>query len=96
MAAINLAEGVTELDLQAFSDYAQRELPAYAIPVFLRIQNDIDVTGTFKMVKGDLREQAYHIDQFDDPVYVLRNGDSTYTALDEDYLQKIRAGEAGF
>ena len=96
MAAINLAEGVSELDLTEFSEYARRELPAYAVPVFLRIQGDIDVTGTFKMVKGDLREQAYHMDQFEDPVYVMKNGESLYTLLDEDYLQQIKAGQAGF
>ena len=96
MAAINLAEGVQELDLAAFSEFARQQLPAYAVPVFLRIQGDIDVTGTFKMVKGDLREQAYHIDQFDDPVFVMKSGEQVYSPLDADYLQQIKAAQAGF
>jgi citronellyl-CoA synthetase len=96
MAAITLAEGVAELDLGAFSKYVHSELPAYAVPIFLRIQPDIDVTGTFKMLKGDLREQAYDISKFSDPVYVLRQGSNEYTALDEAYVEQIKAGEAGY
>ena len=96
MAALSLKEGAGELDLEAFAQYARQELPAYAMPVFLRIQSDIDVTGTFKMVKGDLREQAYDIDAFEDPVYVLLNGSQNYQPLDAELVARINAREAGF
>src|SRR6056300_1425728 len=66
MAAVTLQDGVAELDVDAFSTFLRSELPAYAVPLFVRIQPDIDVTGTFKMVKGDLRKQAYDIRSFDD------------------------------
>ena len=96
MAAITLNEGVSELDLEGFAAYARAELPAYAVPVFLRIQPDIDVTGTFKMVKGDLRKQGYDIGQTDDPVYVMPSGATAYTRLDADYHARLKAGEAGY
>jgi citronellyl-CoA synthetase len=96
MAAITLADGVSTLDLNAFADFAHKSLPAYAVPVFIRVQPDIHVTGTFKMVKGDLREQAYNVDQFDDPTYVVLPGSSSYTALDQPTLEKIRNADAGF
>ena len=96
MAALILNDGVTELDLERFAAYVEHELPGYAIPVFLRVQKDIDVTGTFKMVKGDLREQAYHIDQFDDPVYVMKHGEQKFTQLDDAYVAELKAGTAGF
>ncbi len=96
MAALILNDGVTELDLERFAAYVEHELPGYAIPVFLRVQKDIDVTGTFKMVKGDLREQAYHIDQFDDPVYVMKHGEQKFTLLDDSYVAELKAGTAGF
>jgi len=72
------------------------ELPAYAVPLFVRIQPDIDVTGTFKMVKGDLRKQAYDIRSFDDTVYALLPGSDRYAPFDLGLLGKIEAREAGF
>ena len=96
MAAITLNPDVAALDLDAFAAYVNAELPSYAVPLFLRIQPDIDVTGTFKMVKGDLRKQAYDIEQIEDPVYVRRNGETGYTPLDADYLASIRNAQAGY
>jgi citronellyl-CoA synthetase len=47
MAALTLAEGVKELDLENFSEYINRELPPYARPVFLRVLTEMDTTGTW-------------------------------------------------
>ena len=96
MAAITLTESVSALDLTEFSAYLRAELPGYAIPVFVRIQPDIDVTGTFKMVKGDLRKQAYDIRQFDDPVYALLPGQEEYQVLDIPSLEGIESRNGGF
>ena len=96
MAAVTLQDGVTVLDVDAFSTFMRSELPAYAVPLFVRIQPDIDVTGTFKMVKGDLRKQAYDIRSFDDTVYALLPGSDRYAAFDLAMLEKIEAREAGF
>ena len=96
MAAVTLQDGVAELDVDAFSTFLRSELPAYAVPLFVRIQPDIDVTGTFKMVKGDLRKQAYDIRSFDDTVYALLPGSDRYAPFDLGLLGKIEAREAGF
>ncbi len=96
MAALILEEGVTALDLEAFSKFVRDALPAYAVPVFLRIQHDIDVTGTFKMVKGHLRKEGYDLTQVSDPLYVMKQGESTYTLLTEDYADTIRRSAAGY
>ena len=96
MAAVRLASGAAELDLAGFADYVSRELPSFARPVFVRVQADIDVTGTFKMVKGDLKREGYDVTAIADPVYVMKPGASAYEPLDADYLETIRAGSAGF
>ena len=96
MAALTLDDGVEALDIDGFSRYIADSLPAYARPVFLRIQPDIDVTGTFKMVKGDLRKQGYDLTRIEDPLYVLKPKESVYAVLDEAYAAQIAAGEAGF
>jgi len=84
------------LDVEAFALFVRAQLPAYAIPVFVRIQQEIDVTGTFKMVKGDLRKQGYNLNLFTDPVYLLLPGQAHYQLLDESSLQSIEAAQAGF
>ncbi|MBT7334616.1 MAG: long-chain-acyl-CoA synthetase [Gammaproteobacteria bacterium] len=96
MAAITLSDGNTEFDLAAFTEYVTKELPSYAIPVFLRIQPEIDVTGTFKMVKGDLRKEAYNIRSFEDRVFVRLPSSKSYELLDAGLLDKIKAAELQF
>ena len=95
MAAIVPAEGA-DLDVESLAEYVGRELPAYARPVFLRIQQNLDLTGTFKLVKGDLKREAYAIDAIDDSVYVMKPRSNRYEPLDGDYLASIRSGTAGF
>ncbi|MGB1139798.1 MAG: long-chain-acyl-CoA synthetase [Halioglobus sp.] len=96
MAAITLAEGESSLDLESFSAHVRAQLPSYARPVFLRIQSDIDTTGTFKMVKGQLRKEGYDLGAVQDPLYVLKPGSDTYEPLDEAFAAEVKAGRGGY
>jgi citronellyl-CoA synthetase len=96
MAAIILADNVNALDVKSFSAHVIANLPSYARPVFLRIQPEMDTTGTFKMVKGDLRKQGYDLDQVDSDIYVMKPGSTVYELLDADYAALIKSGKAGF
>ncbi len=96
MVSITLNDDITELDLEAFAQFVQNELPSYAVPVFIRIDTEIDVTGTFKMLKGELRQQGFHIDSIEGPVFVMKSGEQAYSVLDNTYLQKINSAGAGY
>lgn len=96
MASLVLAADVEELDVESFSAYVNEYLPAYARPVFLRIQRELDTTGTFKMVKGELRKQGYDLDRVSDPIYVLKARSDTYELLDSDFAAVLSAGKAGY
>ena len=96
MAALTLEENSGDFDLARFSTYLTEQLPAYARPVFLRVQEDIDVTGTFKMVKGDLRRDGYDLDLVTDALYVWKPGATKYERLDSNFAADISAGTAGF
>ncbi len=96
MAALALADGVRQLDLASFSAHVCSQLPGYARPVFLRIQRELDTTGTFKLVKGELRSQAYDLKQVKDALYVMKPGSSVYEKLEPAFAAKIRAGKAGY
>jgi len=95
MAAMRLAPGVAELDVDAFTQFVTSHLPAYARPVFLRIQPDIDVTATMKLLKRDLKKEGYDPALVTDPLYVLTPGAGRYQRLDAELHAAIRAGEAG-
>ena len=69
MAAITLKSGLKQLDIADFSAYVARELPSYARPVFIRIQPEMEVTGTFKLMKGDLRREGYDLATVNEPLY---------------------------
>jgi citronellyl-CoA synthetase len=57
----------------------------------------MSTTGTFKLVKGELRKQAFHLDQLgDDAVYVQMPRTSHYQLLDQASYESIRDGLAGY
>ena len=95
MVAMRLAPGVAELDVDAFTQFVTSNLPAYARPVFLRIQPDIDVTATMKLLKRDLKKEGYDPALVSDPLYVLTPSAGCYQRLDAELHAAIRAGEAG-
>ncbi|WP_175580215.1 long-chain-acyl-CoA synthetase [Kineobactrum sediminis] len=96
MVAFALAPAA-RLDLQALEQLVDAELPGYARPVFLRIQRDMATTVTFKLLKGTLREQAYHLERMgDDEVYVRKPRSSHYERLDVAYYPTILDGSAGY
>ncbi len=95
MAAIKLEAG-KKIDLADFSEFVARELPAYARPVFLRIHPEMEITGTFKLMKGDLRGDGYDLTKVNDPLFVMKPRKSVYEPLDEQFLALLKTGAAGY
>ena len=56
----------------------------------------MEVTGTFKLMKGDLRREGYDLATVNEPLYVMKPGQPTYEPLDQQFLSRIRAGMAGY
>ena len=95
MAAFSL-DDAESFDWQAFSDYVENSLPKYARPLFIRIIQEMDTTGTFKLKKNDLRNEAFDIGKVSDPIYCLKPNSSNYVALDNEWLQTINSEQAGY
>ena len=80
-----------------FSKFVAEKLPKSAQPIFIRIIKELETTGTFKLKKNDLREEAYHLDKIKgDQIYIKKPGNSSYEVLDRSYYDIIMSGEAGF
>jgi citronellyl-CoA synthetase len=95
MAALTLKPGKI-FDPQQLSTFVERELPAYARPIFIRIQKEAETTVTFKLFKGALRKQSYHLNKVTDPLYVLKPRSNNYEPLDDNFYQQIISGHSGY
>ena len=96
MVAFSL-EGGSVLDVAALTVLVEEQLPVYARPVFVRVQRAMATTGTFKLLKGELREQAYHPEQVgDDEIYVRMPRSEGYELLSAELYRAIAGGNAGF
>jgi fatty-acyl-CoA synthase len=91
MAAIKLRDGA-EVDGKALAHTVYDQLPAYALPLFLRVVESMEHTTTFKSRKVDLREQAYG-PGIEDPLYVLAGRDDGYVPFYDDYPNEVAAGK---
>ncbi|MEK9713869.1 MAG: long-chain-acyl-CoA synthetase, partial [Thalassolituus sp.] len=94
MATITPANGLDNFDWEELTAHVREKMPAYEIPVFIRVREQQEVTGTFKYRKVELKEEAYHLDKVgDEPIYVLAGKDAIYKELDKDTEAKIDAGD---
>ena len=92
MACIRLECPPQAFDFQALLARLQRELPAYAVPLFLRLSAQLETTGTFKHKKGPLKEQGFDLARCPDPVYAWLPGSDRYVPLTRELQAAIAAG----
>jgi fatty-acyl-CoA synthase len=90
MAAITVEPTV---DLLGLHSYLEKNLPAYARPLFLRVQGAIDTTGTFKQKKGDLVAEGFDPAQIADMLYFDHPKRHGYVPLDPALYQEISSGQ---
>ena len=91
MAAIVADEN--SIDFSKLYNQLEANLPAYARPAFLRLQPEMEVTGTFKHRKVDLVKEGYNPDDIDEPIYVLHPSENAYVKLDKSLFDQINSGE---
>jgi solute carrier family 27 fatty acid transporter 1/4 len=90
MAAI-----VGTLESVELSGLAQQlflSLPAYAVPLFIRLIQSVELTGTFKLKKVKLRNEGFDI-SLSDPLFMLDSARKVYEPLTEELYQKLQNGD---
>ncbi|HTO52608.1 MAG TPA: long-chain-acyl-CoA synthetase [Myxococcota bacterium] len=92
MAALILS-GAESFDPRAFYAHAVTALPSYAVPVFLRLQHEAEVTGTFKLRKVELQQEGYDPAKVSEPLLMRDDGARSYVPLDADAHRRIASGE---
>jgi len=82
-----------EFDIKGLKQVLDAELPAYAQPVFIRLQPDIETTGTFKYRKVDLVADGFDPERVHEPLY-YRDPTRGYVKLSKPTYAKIISGGA--
>ena len=91
MAAVKLREG-SDFNGKSVAAAVYDQLPAYALPLFVRVVEALEHTTTFKSRKVELRDQAYGKD-VQDPLYVLAGRDEGYVPYYDDYPEEVAEGK---
>lgn len=77
-------------DIGTLTEYLQKELPKYAVPIFIRIKNEMEVTHTHKIKKFDLKKEGFNCS---DTVFVRHPKSHEYVQMDESLLHGIMDGK---
>ncbi len=97
MAAITPREGIHHIDYAMLYEYLRKELPPFAVPVFLRLMKKMETTGTFKYQKVNLKKEGFEPSKVQgDPLLVCLPGTHTYTELTEEIYTNIVEGHYRF
>lgn len=98
MCAITPHEGqsLNEADYAELLSFFQQNMPAYAVPVFLRIQQQMETTGTFKYQKNTLKTQAFDPSKTDETILVWLPGEKQYCVVTSDIHSNIQASQYRF
>lgn len=90
MAAIVRSEDT--IDLSGLAQQLFLSLPAYAVPLFIRLIPAVDLTGTFKLKKVKLRKEGFSTSLTEDPIFILDASSKSYKPLTEEIYQQLSSG----
>ncbi|XP_077170202.1 long-chain fatty acid transport protein 5 [Paroedura picta] len=88
MAAIQLKEGLA-FDGEEMYRHAKDNLPSYATPHFIRIQKALEVTGTFKHIKGKLVKEGFDPAAIGDPLFFLDVSEKRFVPMTQEIYRSI-------
>ncbi|MEP6344077.1 MAG: long-chain-acyl-CoA synthetase [Maricaulaceae bacterium] len=90
-----MASIVTEgdVDLAALKSHVEAALPHYARPVFIRMSQEAETTGTFKFKKINLVKAGFDPANIDDPLYVALSSEESYKEITPDVYADILSGD---
>lgn len=92
MAAITLHGSVDEFDGETLASILMSSLPSYAVPLFVRVRDEHEITGTFKNRKVELKKEGFDPALSVDPVYMLDAGSKCYIPMTTERFQQIQQG----
>jgi citronellyl-CoA synthetase len=96
MTAIVSEIPVEDFKLNMLADSFRKNLPPYAIPIFLRFKSKLSTTATFKLKKVKLKEEGFDLEKVEDPLYIMLPHESEYRPLTKEIYENIQNGQYKF
>lgn len=96
MASIQIRSSqplTTEMSKEIY-EHCQKKLPSYAIPLFLRVRESIEVTTTFKHNKMQLVKDGFNPHVVSDPLFYIDHSKKSFQLLDHAYYENMIAIQA--
>jgi fatty-acyl-CoA synthase len=81
------------VDFAELRRHLSERLPAYARPLFLRIQDRIELTATFRQKKYELARAGFDPVTSSDAIYFDDPERDAYVLLDDALFRRIEAGK---
>ena len=88
MATIKLKPTI-KFEIDDFSRFIVKVLPRYSIPIFIRIRNELEISGPLKIKKINLRREAYNIEIIQDPLFLWDSAMKKYVPFTNSAYQDI-------
>ncbi|KAM9820787.1 long-chain fatty acid transport protein 6 [Neosynchiropus ocellatus] len=92
MAAMIVRWGF-KFDGKKLFEHVVRDLPSYARPLFIRLQETMEMTSTFKQQKFQLVQSGFNPSTISDPLFVLNYPQQSYIPLIDSIYRSIISGE---
>lgn len=81
-----------KFDSRAVFKHVESLLPVYARPLFIRIQESLDITGTFKHQKMKLTEEGFDPKKISDTLYFFHAKENDYIPLTQNIYDCVVTG----
>jgi len=78
-----------DFDFTGFYSMIQENLPEYAVPKFIRFTPILSTTATLKIKKGNLKKEAFNLEEIEDSIYILLPNSSGYKLLTKEIYYGI-------
>jgi citronellyl-CoA synthetase len=82
--------------IDLFSQFVAKNFPKYSIPIFIRIKDELEFTGTHKLRKVNLRKEGYDINAIKDQLYFWDSTSNRYKIFEREQYQNLINGKIKF
>jgi fatty-acyl-CoA synthase len=78
-----------EFSLDELYNHCNANLPKFASPVFIRLSEKIEITGTFKHRKVEFVKEGFDMTKIKDPIYFRDDALGKFVPLTDDLYKKL-------
>ena len=94
MASLTWKQG--EFDGASLAQFLKENLPAYAVPLFIRLRPEQEVTGTFKFRKVEVKQEGFDPAKVSEPLYALVDAARGYEPVTAELYARIQQADMRF